>query len=263
MPKKIDKATEEPEVNTIAVSISQRRFPQIASGETEKPLSIPTGSTLAAISRLNSGRGVKMTLREFFEWQLKLYPEYAVNIKRWLGRLDRRDKLIGQADVKKTVQYDIGYKRKEKQVKKRHGLTEQELDDYCWNVLSLIYGEKLKDRFHDRPLDGGEEYPLSLKGYRLFLVRKDPAHIKRKKKNPEEKSRAVICLYARRGHTVTLCNIGRPDNVVCSADSIDTQNRMLDVAVVWLERLEAIEQAKDPKNYIPITFKKFKALLEK
>ena len=60
-----------------------------------------------------------------------------------------------------------------------------------------------------------------------------------------------------------LCNLGRPDKVVCSADSIDQQERMLDWAEVWLDRLVAIEVAKDPKNYIPITFKKLMALVKK
>jgi len=263
MPRKKDKAPAEAEVNTIAAAKYKRLVPEITFGQTEKPLLIPTGSTLAAISRLNTVRGVEMTMREFFEWQLKLYPEYRVNIKRWLGHLDRRDKLIGAVDRKKTILYDIGYKRKERRVKKNPGLTEQELDDYLWNVLMLLHGDKLKYRFHDRSLEEGEEYPQSLKGYRLFIVRKDPAHIKRKKKNPEEKSRAIICLYARRGRTVTFCNIGRPDKVVFYADSIDRQKELLDYAALWLERLEAIEEAKDPKNYIPITFKKLMALVKK
>jgi len=263
MPKKIDKVIAEAEARTTAEAKSKKRFSQISSGQTEKPLLIPTGSTLAAISRLNAGQGVKMTLREFFEWQLKVYPEYAVNLRRWLGHLNRRDKLIGAVDVKKPILYDVEYKGKESQVKQGPGLTERELDDYCWNVLLLLYGDKLKYRFHDRPLDEGEEYPQSLKGYRIFIVRKDPGYIKRKKKNPEEKSRAIICLYARQGHKVTLCNIGRPDDVTFYAHSIDRQQDVLEFAAYWLDRLESIEMAKDPKNLIPITFKKFKALLEK
>ena len=160
----------------------KKALPSLSTVSREKSLLIPSLSTLAALGRLKAGRGVKMTLREFFEWQLKLYPEYAVVLKRWSGRLDRREKLMGAADRQKPFLYDIWYKRKERQVKTGPGLTEQELDDYLWNVMMLSHGEKLKYRFHDRPLDYGEQYPPSLKGYRLFIVRKDPAGLKRKKK---------------------------------------------------------------------------------
>ena len=174
----------------------------------------PSKETLDAIKRLNAGRGKRMSLIDFFKWQLKLYPNHAPHINIWIESLDHREKLIGSPTMSKNLQlYNIGYEEKEKQVIKIYNLTKQELDNYWWNIVKISRNEKLEGRFKDHSLDDGEQYPQSLKEYRSFIVRRDVGYKRRKVKNPLEKSRQIVCLYTLKDGKLKLCNIGLQDDV--------------------------------------------------
>jgi hypothetical protein len=61
---------------------------------------IPSKSTLAAIKRLNSGKGIQMTFEDFLIEQMKLYPEHA-ELLQW-----KLDVMHGKVDALTAVRTD-------------------------------------------------------------------------------------------------------------------------------------------------------------
>jgi hypothetical protein len=182
-----------------------------------KPL-IFSNESLAAIERLNSGKGIHISLKEKLEHFIKIrHTKELEGVLNILAREAKAAKLRGAVSAIQDEQFfsDINYEEKETKI--IENLTELEYIEYWNNLIQLKGGHKLFNRFRDHELEdksnSSGKYTQNLRGYRLFLVRRDLGYNRRRKRNPSEKSRAIQCLYFRKNDTVMLCNIAEHDDV--------------------------------------------------
>jgi hypothetical protein len=175
---------------------------------------IPAKASLAAIKRLNSGSGVRISLAEFRRQLIEIFPAYENQL---LEKYADQDKLLETIGAplnwfkekqmihdwleKHQMIHDKKYPQKLKLLKKI-GISFDEIACYynCIDALSMDGLLRRKKPWQDTPLT--KKGTRDLRYFRSFCVRYHDDYKKR-----------IICLYSIKDDILRLANIGKHDSV--------------------------------------------------
>ena len=174
---------------------------------------IPTRETLAAIRRLEAGKGIVLSYREWIDSLIRVYPEYTDLLEERYSDhrkfLTLRGGAAGPDSVSKPQRelvLDPRFEMKEALAKKHYKLTPLEILLYDDSITILRSKGILRKMFNAHSLKN-KTGSTDLTDYWSFLAHRDVRKI------PDEKKESVICLYKPTATKLYLANFGRHDKV--------------------------------------------------